>query len=54
MRTQLLAIEEIDVTFVSTDMEIPNSVQLLANAVHRLVGGNEVIRGLAERVGITN
>ena len=54
MSTQLLAIEEIDITFVWADMEIPNSVELLTNAVHRLVGGDEMIRRVAERIGITN
>jgi hypothetical protein len=54
MSTQLLAIEEIDITFVRTDVEIPNSVEFLANAMHRLVGGDEMIRRVAERIGITN
>ena len=35
--THFLRVKQVDVTLVGADVEIPNTVQLLTNAVHRLV-----------------
>jgi len=52
MRTHLLGVEQVDVTFVGADMEIPDTVQFLADAVHRLVGRYKLVLLLAEGIDI--
>lgn len=50
---QFLRVKEIDVALVGTHMEIPNTVQFLANAVYWLVSGHELGRLIVvERVSV--
>ena len=52
MSTQLFGVKEIDIALISANMEIPDAVQLLTNAMHWLVCWNKLIRLIIEGVNI--